>query len=310
MQLGLDRAAQNRRCLSHPPRVAGPARFHAVAQLGGSVEGLAERFRVFAAAQQRALRAKASAQRVKQLLFASVSHDLKSPLNAILGFAELVRDEPLSVAQAERLTMVSGRGRELFALIETILEAARVEAGQLKLEPRDLPAVELVRAALDKARDLHGGSVTEVVLELAPDMPPLRADPRRGPAALAVLIAHAMASASSAPGRAIRVSGTRPVAIAGDPAGAAARLYIEHVATGSRPSLLEMQLSGRSSSASERGMVLRLSLARAIIELHGGRVDVSRGPHGAAVVSCLWPAGGGEAPPEGDERGEARSGRA
>jgi len=268
-----------------------PARFGTVAGLERSAERLAERFRVFAQAQERALEARASAQRMKQLLFASVSHDLKSPLNAILGFAELLRDEPLTPAQVENLDMVAGRGRELLALIETILDAARVEAGQLQLKPRAISANSLLDGALDKAFDLEHRRDIEVIVEMAQDMPELMADQTYASRALAVLIAHALETAAHAPRRAIRLRATRPSAQTGqgEPARPMARLHIEYVAAANRPSLLELQLLGKSPNSSGRGMVLRLSLARAIVELHGGRVDVGRGTHGAAVVTCWWP---------------------
>ena len=265
--------------------VGGAARFGLVADVGRSVEKLTARFREFAAAQQRALRAKASAQRMKQLLFASVSHDLKSPLNAILGFCELIRDESLSVEQQESLDMVSGRGRELLAMIETILDAARVEAGQLKLAPEAVSAREFVDRALSKAFDLKGDPAVEVTIELAQDMPSLRADRDRGSGALAVLVAHAMSEAAEGKRGVVRIRATGPAEPGGMPS-----IHIEHASPRTRPSQLEEQLTGRSPTKAARGAALRLSLARAIVELHGGRVEVGRGPRGEAVLTCFWPA--------------------
>ncbi len=265
-------------------RVAGPARFAVVAELGRSVEALAERFRVFAAASERALEVRASAQRMKQLLFASVSHDLKSPLNAILGFAELVRDEPLSQSQTENLDLVAGRGRELLALIETILDAARVEAGQLQLVVQPLPAAELLEDAIAKARDLHGPDHVDVAVDIAPDMPPIRIDPQHGARAVAVLIAHAMDTVVALQHKRIRV-GVSPATDRPH----MARLHIEYLADANRPSLLEAQLQGKLHASTGRGTVLRLSLSRAVVELHDGSVDVARGPQGTAVVACWLP---------------------
>jgi signal transduction histidine kinase len=156
--------------------VAGTARFGAVAAVGHAVEDLAERFREFARAHERAIDARESAQRMKELLFASVSHDLKSPLNAVLGFAELVGEEPLTDGQSESLEIVVSRGRELLALIETILDAARVEAGQLELgiEPTDVG--KLVRLAVAKSRDLATDTRASLSTELEPDLPRLAVD--------------------------------------------------------------------------------------------------------------------------------------
>jgi signal transduction histidine kinase len=285
-------------------RVAGPARFAVVAALGRSVEALAERFAVFAAAQERALEARASAQRMKQLLFASVSHDLKSPLNAILGFAELVRDEPLTRAQLESLDMVSGRGRELLALIETILDAARVEAGQLSLMLRAMPPTSLVHSAVDKARDLHGPEPVEVAVEIPRDLPLLEVDPTYGARAVAVLIAHAMDSAGGhAHARRVRVRGGVPAQLDDDEP--MVRLDVEFVAASNTPSLLEAQLRGKLHKQTGRGKVLRLTLARSIIELHRGRVEVGRGAHGAAIVTCWLPAAGEDTPLAEDDMLEA-----
>jgi len=284
-------------------KVAGPARFAVVADLGRSVEALAERFRTFAAAQERALEARASAQRMKQLLFASVSHDLKSPLNAILGFAELVRDEPLTQAQLESLDMVAGRGRELMALIETILDAARVEAGQLSLLPRAMKPDHLVRDAVLTARDLHGPKAVDVTIEIGGDLPRVEIDPTYGARAVAVLVAHAMDTASTVHSRRVRVRGSQPSEVRDDEGPPMVRLHIEYVAASNTPSLLEAQLRGKLHKQTGRGKVLRLSLARSIIELHRGRVEVGRGPHGAAVVTCWLPVAG-EGVPFADEEPE------
>jgi signal transduction histidine kinase len=225
---------------------------------------------------------------MKQLLFASVSHDLKSPLNAVLGFAELVRSEDLSQAQLESIDMVSSRGRELLALIETILDAARVDAGQMQLLRQPSDAESLIRGAVDKAFDLHAGSPSEVLVEVAPAMPVLDVDPNHAARAVAVLIAHAMSSAGPQAGRVIQVRGSVPASRLSEGSGMA-RIHIEYAAADSRPSLLEAQLAGKVPSSTGRGMVLRLSLARSIIELHGGRVEVGRGTHGAATVTCWLP---------------------
>ena len=87
------------------------ARFRVVAELGMAIERLAGRFRVFARAQERAIEAREAAARMRGLFFASVSHDLKSPLNAILGFTELVRThEPSPPGRPRAWRSSSGAG--------------------------------------------------------------------------------------------------------------------------------------------------------------------------------------------------------
>src|SRR5690606_18212313 len=123
---------------------APKARWRIVKRLNEAIDTLTERSRVFAEAQERAIAAREAAERSRSLLFASVSHDLRSPLNAILGFTSLVGQTSLTDAQRESLDVIERRGRELLVLIETILELARVEAGQLELFRAETPIASIV----------------------------------------------------------------------------------------------------------------------------------------------------------------------
>lgn len=265
-------------------QIARPARFAVVADLGRAIEDLTARFRVFAAAQERALDARAAAQRMRGLLFASVSHDLKSPLNAILGFADLVAQGELTAAQRESLSLISKRGRELLGLIETILDAARVEAGQLDLAARPMQVARLVGEAVQKARELAGDEAAPVIIEVAEGLPTIPGDPAYATRALAVIVAQGMRTAAADPSaRVTCVRATLP-ARPGD------RVCID-VELGSREVTrdeLEM-LFARQATGRGRGLTLGLSLARSVIELHGGTVDVEGQGDGGAICHAWFP---------------------
>jgi signal transduction histidine kinase len=262
--------------LSGGTRVVRAARFRMVARLGRAIEALAGRFRVFAKAQERSIDARQAAARMRGLFFASVSHDLKSPLNAILGFAELVRNTPLSSGQLESLEMIDRRGRELLALIETILDAARVEAGQLSLvlDAAEVPA--LLEEASIKGKDLASSAEAEVIPSWDARMPLVRVDPVRIPRALATFVAHSLRSTT---GGELHVHGS---AVPGG-----VRIDIELP----RPDPdLEALLkpNPRRPETQHRGLSLGLRLARSVVELHGGTVEIGdRG--GVPAVSVLLP---------------------
>lgn len=262
--------------LSGGTRVVRAARFRMVANLGRAIEQLAGRFRIFAKAQERSIDARQAAARMRGLFFASVSHDLKSPLNAILGFTELVRKSDLTDGQLESLDMIDRRGRELLALIETILDAARVEAGQLSLvlDAAELPA--LLEDASMKGIDLASSPEVVIMPSWDANLPLVRVDPIRIPRALATFVAHALRSTTSGE---LHVHGS---AVPGG-----VRIDIELP----RPDPdLEALLKPhpRRAETQHRGLALGLRLARSVVELHGGTVEIGeRG--GVPAVSVLLP---------------------
>jgi signal transduction histidine kinase len=255
-------------------RVTKTARFRMVSELAKAVERLAGRFRVFAKAQERSISAREAAARMRGLFFASVSHDLKSPLNAILGFTELVKKhEQVTPGQAESLGLIERRGRELLALIETILDAARVEAGQLTLVLEGVPVWALLEEAAGKARDLGGDGDVQVQLDVAPDLPRVRIDRVRLSRALATFIAQALRAAE---GPSVHVSARRE--------GSFVEVEVEVPSQRMGPQKLEALLDPHlePGATEHRGLALGLRLGRSIVELHEGSIEIGqRGRSGA-----------------------------
>ena len=100
--------------------------------------------------QERVSRAEAqAANRVKSDFLTTMSHELRTPLNAIAGYAELLTlgvRGPVTKEQREDLARIQRNQRHLLSLINDILNFARVEAGHVDLEPRDVPVRDLVSA--------------------------------------------------------------------------------------------------------------------------------------------------------------------
>jgi signal transduction histidine kinase len=256
-----------------------PPRFKAVAELEEAIERLAERFRVFARAQERAILAREAATRMRGLFFASVSHDLKNPLNAILGFAELVRQEPLTTGQAESLDVIATRGRELLALIETILDAARVEARQLSLVVERTKTTELFGEAFTKARDLGSDRSVEIIGEIGDGAGELVVDRVRMARALATLVLFAVRQAR-APAVHVRVTSD----------GTQANIEVEVPGRRGSAELSRLLLAvSRPGVGEHRGLALGLSLSRSIIELHKGKLTAIESTSGAPAFSVKLP---------------------
>jgi signal transduction histidine kinase len=255
-------------------RVMKPARFRAVADLGKAIELLASKFRLFAKAQEHSITAREGATRARGRFFASVSHDLKSPLNAILGFAEITRRDPVTnEAQKESLDTILQRGRELLVLIETILDAARVEAGQLHLDIQEERIEDLLEQALDKARDLSPNHDVTTRFDIPPQVPPLAVDPLRMSQALATFLGHARRTSER---------GSLRVLVQVEPKQENASLkrrkvtiHIEVPSARFSAHDLEGMLHPEEHPGQHRGLSLALRLAKSVIELHGGKVAVT-----------------------------------
>lgn len=95
------------------------------------------------------------ASRAKTDFLRTMSHDFRTPINAILGYTDLLREEisgPLNETQRKQLDRVRASTRHLHVLAGDVLDLARVEAGGVDLDVREVPLVETVEEALALVR--------------------------------------------------------------------------------------------------------------------------------------------------------------
>lgn len=260
------------------------ARFATVHELLEAVDTLGGVFREFASAQRRAIDAREATERMRGLLLASMSHDLKAPLNAVLGFTELVRRNALTKEQYESLAIIEQRGRELLVLIDTILDSARVEAGELEVSPQPTHIDDVVMSAVLEARDLAVGTEVKIKGEIQPDIPMLLVDATRIVQALTAVVLTAARFSDE---------GIVPVR-ATLPADQGARLRIEVETSGEGLPLAEREkifdaFESAESARRQGGLGLGLQLARSIFDIHGGSIEVDNTDRGGMVFRVWLP---------------------
>jgi signal transduction histidine kinase/CheY-like chemotaxis protein len=86
-----------------------------------------------------------TANRAKSVFLANMSHDIRTPLNAILGYAQvLLRKNDLSAETRRAVTTIAECGHHLLSLINDILDISRIEAGRLELTPTDFDLVHFI----------------------------------------------------------------------------------------------------------------------------------------------------------------------
>ncbi|MDD3687184.1 MAG: histidine kinase dimerization/phospho-acceptor domain-containing protein, partial [Bacteroidales bacterium] len=83
--------------------------------------------------------------RLKSAFLANMSHEIRSPMNGILGFANLLRRKDLSEEKKKQfIDIINNNGNQLLVLIDDLLDIAKIEANQLKIEPRNCNLASII----------------------------------------------------------------------------------------------------------------------------------------------------------------------
>jgi len=213
------------------------------------------------------------ADRLKDEFVALISHDLRTPLTSILGYLELtLEDEELTDMQRGYLDVVDRNARRLLGLVSDLLFVARLEAGQLDLQPSELDLAAVARQSVIEAEPRAAASGITITCETE-SVPPVSADKGRIFQLLDNLVSNAIKFTPD--GGDVRVSVTS--------ANGFVRLEVSDTGIGI-PSEEQQRLFERffrASAAFERqiqGTGLGLYIARAIVEAHGGEIGVESEP--------------------------------
>jgi signal transduction histidine kinase len=161
------------------------------------LSALAQAYGTFRALERELDDARREVEEAEQLrvrFVAAMGHDLRGPLNAIVGFSDLlVMDglDAVSAAQRPRVELVRRGAADLLVLLESILEWARAEAGQVTLEPSEVSLEDVAHEVASEARLRSADRGLFVQTAVASDLPVVRVDHERLVQALLGLLDHA-----------------------------------------------------------------------------------------------------------------------
>jgi len=223
-----------------------------------------------------------TASAAKSLFLSRMSHELRTPLNAILGFAQLLELERGTAGAPDKASVeqILRAGRHLLALIDEVLDIARIEAGKLGLAivPTLLPTV--IEEAIGLSRPQAEQRGVTITWE-ASSLPPIAADPRRLLQVLLNLLSNAI--------KFNREGGT--VTLRAQSSGDRVRIEVTDTGVG-----IEADQAGqlfqpftRLGTAAMRteGTGLGLSLSRALVEAMDGAIGYAPRDDGREGA-CFW----------------------
>jgi PAS domain S-box-containing protein len=253
----------------------------------GTVEDVTEKFEADRALRA-ALRQAELANRAKAAFLAAMSHELKTPLNAVLGFSEIIRDEMLGAngqpAYRDYAADIHASGKRLLAIINDVLDVSRLEGGLLTIDARLTAPQEIAEQAVAMARATTGEN-RAIAIAMAAGLPAVQVDPRRIAQALGNLLSNAI-KFTPPDGRVTITAYLRPdrgVSFAVEDTGIG--MAPETIAAALEPF---RQLDGSLARKFE-GAGLGLSLARALTELHGGKVSIVSAVGSGTTVTVSLP---------------------
>ncbi len=134
-----------------------------------------------------------AASQAKSRFVANISHELRTPMNGVLGTLELLASTELTPEQRQFVNVAARSGREMLALVNDLLDLARIESGKLALECLELDPAQVVQDAVESFAGRAQLAKLELTCFVDPAIPsPLRGDPARLAQALKNLVANAI----------------------------------------------------------------------------------------------------------------------
>jgi signal transduction histidine kinase/CheY-like chemotaxis protein len=238
------------------------------------------------------------AGRLKDAFLATVAHELRTPLSAMLGWAHVLRDEKVDETTSVRaLDAILRNARAQMRLITDLLDVSRIVAGTMRVEMQTVEPVAVIRAALETVRPAAEAKGVTLTSNVDAEAGPVTGDPSRLQQVLWNLLTNAIKFTPEGGAVAVRVQ-----AVAGQ-----VEVTVEDTGPGIPPAFLPHVFERFRQAAGEvnrgkSGLGLGMAIARKVVELHEGTITAAnRDPGPGAVFTVRLPVKAlrpGEARPE------------
>ncbi|MFS8035688.1 PAS-domain containing protein [Xanthobacter sp. AM11] len=233
-----------------------------------------------------------AADKLKNAFVGHVSYHLRTPLNTLMGYADMLREGlagPLNARQRDYLEHMRQSSDLLRALIDDILDLATIDAGAMELDLAELDVRETVQGVAEAVRDPLEEAGLSLSVSVDPQAGRFVADGRRVRQILFNLLSNAIAvspSGGTVSLGAVRRDGALVFTVRDEGPGVPAEVA---------GSLFE-RFESRSAGPRHRGVGLGLAIVHSFMALHGGSVTVApagRGPDArGTLATCIFPLSG------------------
>jgi two-component system, cell cycle sensor histidine kinase PleC len=225
--------------------------------------------------------------RIKSMFLATTSHELRSPLNAILGFSEMIDSQAVGPIENAKYTdyarMIHTAGEHLLGVINGLLDLTKIEAGQFTLTEQLADLAEAIEEAVGLVAMQARAKQVDLTSLVAPDIGLLNADPRALRQILLNLLSNAVKFTPE--GGNVTVNARHGI-------GGELNLLVRDSGVGIPPDRLErvfapFERGNHAATAAIEGTGLGLSITRGLIALHGGtiRLESEVGKGTTAIVT-------------------------
>ena len=239
--------------------------------------------------EQAARNAAEKANQTKDEFVAMVSHDLRSPLNAILGWAKLLRTRKLDTDTANKaLETIERNAQSQAKLLEDLLNMSRILRGQLQLEISPVKVDNIVKTSVETAYPLANAKGIYLESVIDESIPPILADSNRLLQVLNNLLSNAVKFTPAGGRVQVQLTKNDQSLIV---------IQVSDTGIGIQPELLpyvfERYCQG-NFNGQQHGLGLGLAIARHLVELHQGTIEVfSQGEGLGATFTVKLPGGDG-----------------
>lgn len=210
------------------------------------------------------------ANRMKDEFLATLSHELRTPINCILGWAQLLRTRQLNEGTRDRaLETIERNARLQTQLVEDLLDVSKIVQGKITLKYRNTNVALAVREAIDRVHPSAIAKEIQIYTEIDPTVELLWADPDRLQQIVWNLVANAIKFTPSQGQVTVRLEQTTAKHI---------EIQVSDTGKGISPEFLphvfdRFRQADNSITRAHGGLGLGLAIVRHLVELHGGTIE-------------------------------------